>query len=77
MFNNRVQGWVNYYGRYYKSAMYPILRKMERALVRWVMRKYKRLRGHKRRAMNWLGHVRKREPDLFVHWKLGLGSKVG
>lgn len=77
MFNAQVQGWVNYYGRYYKSAMYPFLRNMERFLIRWVMRKYKRLQGHKRRATNWLGRVRKREPRLFVHWKLGLGSKVG
>ena len=77
MFNAQMQGWVNYYGRYYKSAMYPSLRNIERFLVRWVMRKYKRLQGHKRRATNWLGCVRKREPKLFVHWRLGLGSPVG
>ena len=77
MFNAIVQGWVNYYGRYYKSAMYPFLRNIERFLVRWVMRKYKRLHGHKRRAREWLGCVRKREPRLFVHWRLGLGSPVG
>ena len=77
MFNAKVQGWVNYYGRYYKSAMYPILRNLERFLIRWVMRKYKRFRGHKRRAKAWLGRVRKREPTLFVHWRLGLGSPVG
>ncbi len=35
MFNAQVQGWVNYYGRYYKSAMYPFLRNMERYLIRW------------------------------------------
>ena len=77
MFNAQVQGWVNYYGRYYKSAMYPFLRNVERFLTRWVMRKYKRLQGHQRRARNWLGQVRKREPQLFVHWRLGLGSSVG
>jgi RNA-directed DNA polymerase len=77
MFNAKVQGWVNYYGRYYKSAMYPFLRNIERFLVRWVMRKYKRYQHHKRRATNWLGRVRKREPRLFVHWRLGLGSPVG
>jgi RNA-directed DNA polymerase len=68
---------VNYYGKYYKSAMYPFLRNMERYLIRWVMRKYKKLRGHKHRAKYWLGNVRKREPNLFVHWKVGLGSPVG
>jgi len=77
MFNAYVQGWVNYYGRYYKSAMYPFLRNIERFLIRWVMRKYKRFQGHKRRAKNWLGGVRKREPRLFVHWRLGLGSPAG
>lgn len=76
MFNVQVQGWVNYYGRYYKSAMYPFLRNIERYLIRWVMRKYKRYRGHKHRARNWLGRVRKGEPKLFVHWRLGLGSPV-
>ena len=77
MFNAHVQGWVNYYGRYYKSAMYPFLRNMERNLTRWVMRKYKSFKRHRRRAIHWLGRVRKREPKLFVHWRLGLGSPVG
>jgi RNA-directed DNA polymerase len=77
MFNSNVQGWINYYGKYYKSAMYPFLRNMERYLIRWAMRKYKKLRGHKHRAKYWLGSVRKREPNLFVHWKVGLGSPVG
>ena len=77
MFNAAVQGWINYYGKYYKSAMYPSLGNIERYLIRWAMRKYKRLRGHKRRAKQWLGRVRKREPKLFVHWRIGLGSPVG
>jgi RNA-directed DNA polymerase len=77
MFNAQVQGWVNYHGRYYKSAMYPFLRNMERFLIRWASRKYKRLRGHKSRAKFWLGSIRKREPNLFVHWRLGLGSPTG
>ena len=77
MFNAQVQGWFNYYGRYGKSSMYPSLRNIERFLIRWAMRKYKRLRGHKQKATKWLGSVRKREPNLFVHWKCGLGSSVG
>lgn len=77
MFNAHVQGWVNYYGRYYKSAMYPFLRNIERYLIRWATRKYKRLRGHKKRAKYCLGRIRRREPNLFVHWRLGLGSAVG
>ena len=77
MFRAQVQGWVNYYGRYYKSAMYPFLRNIESNLIRWATRKYKRLSRHRRRAKYWLGRIRFREPNLFVHWKLGLGSPVG
>lgn len=77
MFRSQVQGWVNYYGRYYKSAMYPFLRDIERCLIRWATRKYKRLRRHKRRAKYWLGRIWLREPNLFVHWRLCLGSSVG
>lgn len=77
MFNVYVRGWVNYYSRYYKSAMYPFLRNIERYLIRWATRKYKRLEGHKTRAKYFLGRIRRREPNLFVHWRLGLGSPVG
>jgi RNA-directed DNA polymerase len=74
MFNAKVQGWVNYYGSYYKSAMYPCLENIERFLIRWAMRKYKRFKGHKTRAKHWLGRIARREPGLFVHWRLDLKS---
>ncbi len=77
MFNAVVRGWVNYYGRFYKSAMHPFLRNIEAFLIRWVTKKYKRFRGHRLRAKLWLGRIRKREPNLFVHWQLGLGSPTG
>jgi RNA-directed DNA polymerase len=73
MFNSHVQGWANYYGRFYKSAMFNSLKNMEGYLIRWAMRKYKRLRGHKQRARQWLESVRKREPTLFVHWRMYYG----
>lgn len=77
MFNAYVQGWVNYYGRYCKSAMYRSLKSIERYLIRWAKRKYKRFRGSNRQAKYWLGRISKREPKLFVHWRLGQGSTVG
>lgn len=70
MFNPIIQGWINYYGRYYKSAMYPALRHLDRQLARWAMRKYKRLRRHKRRAEQWLRRIVCKQPRLFAHWKL-------
>jgi len=50
MFNPILRGWVNDYGQYYKSALYATVRVLDRILVRWAMRKYKKLKGHQRRA---------------------------
>ncbi|RIV16403.1 group II intron reverse transcriptase/maturase, partial [Alicyclobacillaceae bacterium I2511] len=66
--NPVIRGWINYYGRFYKSEMYSVLVHLNRALIRWVQRKYKKLARHKRRATYWLGRIAKREPQLFVHW---------
>ncbi len=74
MFNPVIQGWINYYGCYYKSAMYPSLRHLQRRLVRWATRKYKRLRGHNRRAEQWLRRIARKQPWLFAHWKLLYGQ---
>lgn len=72
MFNKVVQGWINYYGRFYKSMLYPLLRRINEYLVRWARRKYKRLQRHDRRARRWLVRVSRRDPALFAHWKFGL-----
>src|SRR5207302_153849 len=72
MFNSVVQGWINYYGRFYRSGLYRSLRPINDYLVRWAQRKYKRLRGHQRRAKRFLADVARREPRLFAHWRLGL-----
>lgn len=77
MFNSVIRGWINYYGRFYKSALYPVLRHMNRALIQWARRKYKRLSRHRRRAEQWLGRLARREPQLFAHWQMGILPSVG
>ncbi len=72
MFNAIVQGWINYYARFYKSALYASLRPLNGDLCRWTERKYKRLRRHNRRAREFLAQVARRDPDLFAHWRFGL-----
>jgi len=70
MWNPVIRGWISYYGKFYKSALYPVLRHLDGLLVRWTMRKYKRLRRHCRRAHHWLEGVARREPRMFAHWHL-------
>jgi RNA-directed DNA polymerase len=77
MFHPVLRGWLHYSGRFYKSAWYPTLRHMHRALVHWVRRKYKRFNRHRRRAEYWLGRVARREPTLFAHWQMGIKPAAG
>jgi RNA-directed DNA polymerase len=72
MFNVTLQGWINYYGRFYKSMLYPVFRHLNETLVRWAMRKYKRLRRHRTRARRFIADVSKRQPGLFAHWRFGV-----
>jgi RNA-directed DNA polymerase len=72
MFNPIMRGWINYYGKFYKSELYSTFSRVNRTLSRWATRKYKKLRGHSRRAMHWMGKIAKREPKLFAHWQLGV-----
>jgi RNA-directed DNA polymerase len=74
MINPRVQGWINYYGSYYRSAISQPLRQIESYLVRWAVRKYKRFKRHKSWASVWLGRIAKKKPVMFAHWRLGLKS---
>ena len=74
--NPILRGWVQYYGRFYKSELYQPLRNVERYLILWARRKFKKLSRHGRNAKLFIGGVRERSPKLFVHWQLGLGSKA-
>ena len=69
--NPVARGWVAYYGRFYRSALYPTLQRINDYLRRWARRKYKRLRTSRRRTWAWLEQVARRAPTLFAHWHLG------
>jgi len=75
--NPSVRGWGDYYGRLYRSAWTPVLRRLARALIRWACRKYKRFRGHATNAAQWLGRVARRDPPRFVLWRIGIRPATG
>jgi RNA-directed DNA polymerase len=62
--NPIVAGWINYYGRFYRSAIYPLLRRVNADLRRWAGRKYRRLRTDQR-CRQWLTGLLARQPGLF------------
>jgi RNA-directed DNA polymerase len=72
LFNPVVRGWINYYGQYYKAALYQVFYVLNRTLVRWAMWKYKKLRYRELRATHWLRLVACRQSGLFAHWVIGI-----
>ena len=67
-----VRGWMNYYGRFYRSECVRVLRHLNRLLVKWACRKFRRFRRRERAAGHWLGCVARRDPKLLALWTLGV-----
>lgn len=74
--NPKVRGWIQYYGKFYKTALYPVLQQLERHLNSWVRRKYKSFKRKKSKAGRFLGRVAMNRPTLFAHWAFGIRSAV-
>ena len=55
-----MRGWINYYGRFYRSELIRSLRRINEYLMRWAMRKYKRLRRRPQRAWDLVAAVDRR-----------------
>jgi hypothetical protein len=53
--NPIIAGWIRYYGRFYRTALDPLLKRVNTYLRRWAGRKYQRLRTHKRFSRWWTG----------------------
>ena len=62
--NAEVQGWINFYGRFYRSELVRLLRRINEYLIRWARWKYKRLRRSRAKALRFLAAVYRREPGL-------------
>lgn len=69
--NPVMRGWANYFGCYNQSIMKHKLAKVNLALVIWARKKFKKLRNESD-AWKWLKRCASAQPDLFVHWKMGL-----
>jgi group II intron reverse transcriptase/maturase len=65
--NPIVRGWMQYYGAFYRSVLSPFLSRINAYLVRWIRKKYKRLRAKKKALRCWQGIV-ERFPRMFAHW---------
>ena len=65
--NPIVRGWMNYYGAFYRSALYPLLTRINAYLLRWLRKKHPRLRGRRKAQDAWARACQQR-PRYFAHW---------
>lgn len=54
-------------GAYYRSALLPLLERINAYLVRWIRKKHKRLRPFKKAQKCWQ-RITRQYPRLFAHW---------
>jgi RNA-directed DNA polymerase len=65
--NPIVRGWMQYYGSFYRSVLYSFLQRINAYLMRWIRKKYKRLRPFKKAHTCWK-RITHQHPRLFAHW---------
>ena len=70
MFNPIVRGWIQYYGKYYKSALYRLAQQINWHLVKWFINKYKNFKRKRRWAKYVLGKIAQSKTNLFAHWSI-------
>jgi RNA-directed DNA polymerase len=68
--NPVLRGWLAYFTVFYPTMVIPLGRRVDHHLMRWAMKKYKRLERSDKRARKWLHGVRERSPALFANWAL-------
>jgi RNA-directed DNA polymerase len=52
---------MQYYGAFYRTALHPLLKRINAYLMRWLRKKHKRLHGSKNAKRCWDG-ITRRDP---------------
>jgi len=66
MINPVLAGWMAYYGKFYRSQLYPLFYRVDTYLLRWIKKKY---RVGTREAERRLVQGFTLWPTLYKHWK--------
>jgi len=71
LLNPKIRGWINYYGKVKRNSLKPVFYYLHHRMIKWILKKYKRFRNSRIRAVKWLRRITKQYPNLFYHWSLG------
>jgi group II intron reverse transcriptase/maturase len=70
LLNPSIRGWLNYYGHIRKSAMSKVFFALNRRIMTWLRKKYKKLRS-KKKSLAVMQRLRTATPTIFAHWAAG------
>lgn len=68
--NPKLRGWINYYGRFYRTRMLQLFGYLNERIKKWIANKYK-LRS-KTAVLAKYRAIQREQPILFYHWQLGI-----
>ena len=68
--NPQMIGIIRYYGKYKKWALQKLIRHFHYRLAKWVLNKYKRLKGSYGKAYHWIKEIKESYPTMFYHWTI-------
>jgi group II intron reverse transcriptase/maturase len=71
VFNPKIVGWINYYGKFRIHKLMRIFRIFHWRLIKWAVKKYKRFGRSMHKGGRWLRNLAHSYPGLFVHWQYG------
>ena len=60
---------MQYYGAFYRSALYPLLARINAYLMRWIRKKYRRLRHDQEGPPASCARSPPGIPAIFAHWR--------
>ena len=66
--NPTLEGWWQYYGRFYPTEMWKLFRYFDERLGAWLRKKHKQFKGHRGRSLRRLNRIAQSNPGLFTHW---------
>ena len=69
MLNPQIRGWINYFTKFRWKDTNGIWILIEKKIMKWAIRKYKKLKNNPKRVWVLFKDIYKRDPMLFAHWE--------
>lgn len=70
--NPMIRGWMNYYGKFTKTAINRVFQRLNQTLTQWSMRKFAKLARRKAYAVKCMEEFASQHTYLFAHWRVGI-----